>query len=601
MLADFVIKATALLLVGLVTVGLMRRASAASRHLVLTATLTAVLLLPLARVVLPTVPLAVLPAATSEVMESTVTHPVPVAAAGSTPKIDAVRQPVAVRTTSEAAQVHWAAVFVTTWLIGVVALFLRGVAGLLGLWRITTRSHRADDARLLSDVWRRANELGITRRVTTRIAGDDSMPVTWGIGFPILLLPSNTDAWRDAAPGRLDAVLVHELAHVARFDALAHLVARLACALLWFHPLVWMAARQARLDSERACDDLVLSRGARASSYADELVALSQTLSTPTPDWTIAQAMARRSQVERRVLAILDVRVNRRGLSRVGIALAVLLIFAMLPVAAARILAGSDEMVPRAAGPGRASELPEAPRLVPFTPFAEDLAAIDALVRRETPRSSSSGESQTPQTRAAAQPADVLNVTGTWVIDGDKSTPKNFAAFGDVFTITQDATHLHLDMVEVMQAIHFSSNQSHGQSQSQLGPATSRPVSLTYTLDGSEIDVLPSDVSHHLPANTDAIRIRPVQSASSAKPDGKTLVITTTTTSQTERLFPTPPVTTTMTQTVRYVLLLDASGRLTIERTITVDLGYGLFSDAQRDTSTHGSSSSSVYRRSAGW
>ena len=95
------------------------------------------------------------------------------------------------------------------------------------------------------------------------------MPVTAGILAPVVILPEGSEEWDNE---RCRAVLMHELAHVRRRDLVFHIVSRIACAVYWFNPLVWYAARKLRSESERACDDLVLNRGAHASAYADHLL-----------------------------------------------------------------------------------------------------------------------------------------------------------------------------------------------------------------------------------------------------------------------------------------------------------------------------------------
>ena len=81
------------------------------------------------------------------------------------------------------------------------------------------------------------------------------MPMTCGVFRPAILLPAGHDDW---PAERLRLVRAHELVHVQQRDCLFQIVMQIACALHWFHPLVWLAAAQFRMERERACDDGVL-------------------------------------------------------------------------------------------------------------------------------------------------------------------------------------------------------------------------------------------------------------------------------------------------------------------------------------------------------
>src|SRR5207237_2508514 len=131
---------------------------------------------------------------------------------------------------------------------------------------------------------------------------DAKMPFACGVFNPTIVLPAECDAW---SLDRRRAVLLHELAHVRRHDLVGHTLGRLACAVYWFHPLVWTAAKQLRSESERACDDLALACGARAADYAEHLLDIVTSVKRDaTP--SVALAMARRKEFEGRMLAILD-------------------------------------------------------------------------------------------------------------------------------------------------------------------------------------------------------------------------------------------------------------------------------------------------------
>ena len=86
--------------------------------------------------------------------------------------------------------------------------------------------------------------------------------MSWGTRRPAVLLPQGAERWPTS---RLEAVLLHELAHVRRRDCLTQLMAEVAVALHWVNPLAWVAAHRLRVEREHACDDQALGAGARAS------------------------------------------------------------------------------------------------------------------------------------------------------------------------------------------------------------------------------------------------------------------------------------------------------------------------------------------------
>jgi len=190
------------------------------------------------------------------------------------------------------------------------------------------------DARWLALVERIRGELGIARHVVLLRSGERAMPMTWGAwpGRPArVLLPAAVERW---SAERVRAVLLHELAHVKRHDCLTQLVAQLACAVHWFNPLIWVAGHRMLIERERACDDLALSAGQRPSRYAQHLLDIAHRSRAPMLAAAAGVAMARRSGMERRLLAVLDETRSRRALSRSAITFSAAVVMAVVaPVA----------------------------------------------------------------------------------------------------------------------------------------------------------------------------------------------------------------------------------------------------------------------------
>ena len=150
---------------------------------------------------------------------------------------------------------------------------------------------------------------GVQRPVRLLRSREVVLPMTFGTWAPSIVIPATADLWPD---DRRRAVLLHELAHVARYDCLTQTLALIACAAYWPHPAVWWVARRLRVERELACDDRVLAAGAEAHAYAGHLLDIAYSLEGRQAP-ALAVSMARPSQLEGRLLAALDDARNRRS------------------------------------------------------------------------------------------------------------------------------------------------------------------------------------------------------------------------------------------------------------------------------------------------
>ena len=349
---DILIKASALLAAaGLVDLVLRRRGSAAARSLVWSLTMAALLVLPIASYALPHWPVRI-PVARTAVAN------VGLAGARRQRLVPAdwkreagSRMPEAGRGKREAAvpaapsavdaRTDSAGAALTIALASLSALYAAGVLILLVrlgrepfvLRRLTRTSREIDDPAWLRLFDEAARQSQVGRPVRLLQSAGELMPMTYGTRRPTVVLPASADAWTD---DRRRAVLLHELAHVARRDCFVQKLTSLACALYWPHPGVWWAARRLRTERELACDDLVLAAGAGPREYAGHLLDLARSLgAVPAP--ATALGMARARQLEHRLLAVLDAARNRAVLHRGGLAVAIAAAIAvLLPMAALR-------------------------------------------------------------------------------------------------------------------------------------------------------------------------------------------------------------------------------------------------------------------------
>ncbi|HYJ78100.1 MAG TPA: M56 family metallopeptidase [Longimicrobiaceae bacterium] len=365
LLLDAGLKATFILLAALGATRLMRRWPAASRHLVWAVALAAVLALPVLGRVMPEwkalpIPAFLRQAPAPQPLASEPSRPSeagsgPAAEAPAVSRVEssaasaaAPRAPASGPVPATAAPFDWQLALMILWAAGVALLVLRLGYGLARVAWMERRAVEITDEEWVRAVDRLARRLRVGRMVTLLREAHASVPMTWGVLHPVVLLPAEADGW-DAE--RRTVVLAHELAHVRRWDPLTQWLAHLALAVFWFHPLVWVAARKMREERERACDDAVIALGTRPVSYADHLLDIVRSLGSAEGP-AAALAMARRSQFEGRLLAILDSATPRGGVSTaVGLAALAAAAIAVVPLAALRAAEPQVQAAVRRADP----------------------------------------------------------------------------------------------------------------------------------------------------------------------------------------------------------------------------------------------------------
>src|SRR4030095_9186081 len=127
----------------------------------------------------------------------------------------------------------WLSWALIIWLAGAVLIFGRLLIGTASIWWIAHRAERITDAAWLNLIADISGQIGLTRQVRVFKTSRITMPVTCGLLHSAILFPADADDWPDE---RRQVVLLHELAHVKRWDCLTQLLAQIACSLYWFNP-----------------------------------------------------------------------------------------------------------------------------------------------------------------------------------------------------------------------------------------------------------------------------------------------------------------------------------------------------------------------------
>jgi bla regulator protein blaR1 len=200
--------------------------------------------------------------------------------------------------------IRWNRVAVGIYSVVALLLLVRFLVGLVFSHRLLRASHEIDESRIGLRLASRAYALGLASIPRAAESELIAVPLTMGVLRSTILLPAG---WRDWDDTQLDAVVAHEVSHVARRDAFTQRLSLLHRAIFWFSPLAWWLDRRLADLAEQASDEAALTCGADRKDYATTLLGFFEALhAAPGRVWWQGVAMAKAGQAEKRVERILS-------------------------------------------------------------------------------------------------------------------------------------------------------------------------------------------------------------------------------------------------------------------------------------------------------
>ena len=201
--------------------------------------------------------------------------------------------------------VFWALYLFAAW-AGIAGWSLLGVGrGLLHLLVLRNSCVPVDPEVLDARLQRTLERSRSTRPAALCTSALVQVPTAIGLVRPAVVIPE----WvmRELSPDELNQILLHELAHLRRYDDWTNLAQKVVKALFFFHPAVWWIEKQVSLEREMACDDAVVAQIASPRAYAECLAHLAERTLIQRSVALAQAALGRLRHTSLRVAQILDV------------------------------------------------------------------------------------------------------------------------------------------------------------------------------------------------------------------------------------------------------------------------------------------------------
>lgn len=344
LLLELIVKITLLLGVASLACAFLAKASASVRRTVWCCTFVVILLMPLLHAVLPSRPLPTLLPTTTELTaqdETTLQPPAIeqgkvqqssgrraiwnqfVPRQSDVPALPRRDQNTISGTSSRDARdaAVNGAIDATSWqsalLFSVIALWLAGSlyvlartardwSGALSLLRRAQAVHK-------QQAWAGLAAHDQSKLPNVFSSDEIATPIAVGLLNPAIIMPASYEQW---TPAKRHAALLHELAHIKSADNLARLLVLLVCALYWFHPLVWFGLKKLKEEQEKSADNFVLRNGIGASSYAQDLLEIVQSIQGKDHNERVITTMGSYSFFPQRMRSILSSKQSRKHLTK---------------------------------------------------------------------------------------------------------------------------------------------------------------------------------------------------------------------------------------------------------------------------------------------
>lgn len=285
------------------------------------------------------------------------------------------------------------------WALGALVLLGQLLVGVLRVRGIERRAVAVRNPGLKQAFARARQRLQLHAHVELLETDELSIPATWHLRQPCVLVPRGMCGW---SAERQEAVLLHELAHVRRNDGRIQLLAQAVTALHWFDPLAWLALASLRREREQACDDAVLDAGVRPTTYATHLLDVARSSRGLGSAFLPAMSLLQDTGLSSRVRAILDPMTGRRSPDRRTSVSVIGLIFLLtLPAAMLRPVAAE----PQAPEPPPAAPAGAATPMAPASLESASLAPAPMAPAEASPAIDPASAEVAAPVAPAAQPA----------------------------------------------------------------------------------------------------------------------------------------------------------------------------------------------------